>query len=76
MSKLSDSLKALINASHVRPHTTPAPKHISSVYERIAGEAATKKVGLPAWLCASVSRFDSALDLSQIVLTTKHCRVP
>lgn len=55
MSKLSEPLKALINASHVRPHTTPAPQNITSVYEKIANDATSKKVGLPAWLCASVS---------------------
>jgi hypothetical protein len=54
MSKLSESLKTLINAAHVRPHTTPAPKNITSVYEKIASDAKAKNVGLPAWLCASV----------------------
>ena len=54
MSKLSESLKTLINAAHVRPHTTPAPKNITSIYEKIASDAKAKNVGLPAWLCASV----------------------
>lgn len=54
MSKLSESLKTLINVAHVRPNTTPAPKNITSVYEKIASDANAKKVGLPAWLCASV----------------------
>ena len=56
MSKLSESLKAVINAAHAKPNTTPAPKNIRSVYERLASNAASKKVGLPAWLTASVSR--------------------
>lgn len=60
MSKLSESLKTLINAAHVRPHTTPAPKNISSVYEKIAADAKAKQVGLPAWLCASVSPSQTA----------------
>jgi hypothetical protein len=54
MSKLSESLKTLINVAHVRPHTTPAPKNITSIYEKIATDANAKQVGLPAWLCASV----------------------
>lgn len=55
MSKLSEPLKQFINAAHAKPHTLPAPKNVASVYERIASEAGGKKVGLPAWLCASVS---------------------
>jgi len=55
MAKLSEPLKALINASHVRPHTTPAPPNVSSIYEKIASDATSRKVGLPAWLCVSVS---------------------
>lgn len=54
MSKLSESLKTLINVAHAKPHTTPAPKNITSVYEKIASDAKAKQVGLPAWLCASV----------------------
>ena len=54
MSKLSEPLKAFINAAHARPNTTPAPRHIASVYERIAKDAGSKQVGLPAWLTASV----------------------
>jgi hypothetical protein len=66
MSKLSESLKTLINAAHVRPHTTPAPKNITSIYEKIASDAKAKKVGLPAWLCASVSK--------KTLSTTRHSR--
>jgi hypothetical protein len=65
MSKLSESLKTLINAAHVRPHTTPAPKNITSIYEKIASDAKAKNVGLPAWLCASVRS-------SQTVVTRHH----
>ena len=71
MSKLSEPLKALINASHAKPNTLPAPRHISSVYERIANEAGSKQVGLPAWLTASVSSilpFSSALNNSNLGL--------
>ena len=54
MSRLSEPLKAFINATHARPNTTAAPRHIASVYEKIASDAGSKQVGLPAWLCASV----------------------
>lgn len=55
MSKLSEPLKQFINAAHARPNTIPAPKGVSGVYERIAREAGERKVGVKAWLCASVS---------------------
>ena len=50
MSKLSEPLKALINASHARPNTIKAPSNIASIYTSIATSAATKNVGVPAWL--------------------------
>ncbi|KAI6838788.1 hypothetical protein KC340_g4018 [Hortaea werneckii] len=56
MSKLSEPLKAFINAAHARPNTTPAPRHIGSVYEKVAQDASAKSVGMPAWLTASVPR--------------------
>ncbi|KAK1052435.1 hypothetical protein LTR12_014793 [Friedmanniomyces endolithicus] len=55
MSKLSEPLKAFINAAHARPNTTPAPRHIASVYEKIAKDAGSKKVGMPAWLTLSTA---------------------
>ncbi|EMC93980.1 hypothetical protein BAUCODRAFT_36453 [Baudoinia panamericana UAMH 10762] len=55
MSKLSEPLKAFINAAHARPNTTTAPRHIASVYEKIAKDARSKQVGLPAWLTASTA---------------------
>ena len=66
MSKLSEPLKAFINAAHARPNTAPAPKSIASIYAKIAADAKSKKVGLPAWLCASVSA--SVLDVYVCVL--------
>ncbi|KAJ8603948.1 hypothetical protein MRB53_042015 [Persea americana] len=56
MSRLSEPLKALINAAHARPGPVPAPANAFALYEKIAADAAAKKVGLPAWLCASVRR--------------------
>ncbi|KAK3717661.1 hypothetical protein LTR37_005728 [Vermiconidia calcicola] len=73
MSKLSEPLKALINAAHAKPNTLPAPKHISSVYERVANEAGAKRVGFPAWLTASAAATftmnspDSLLELYSLV---------
>ncbi|KAK0252210.1 hypothetical protein LTS09_012773 [Friedmanniomyces endolithicus] len=55
MSKLSEPLKAFINAAHARPNTTPAPRHIASVYEKIARDAGSQKVGMPAWLTVSTA---------------------
>lgn len=72
MSKLSEPLKALINAAHAKPNTTPAPKHIRSVYERIANNAASKKVGFPAWLTASVST--TRLTARVVLIESLDCR--
>jgi hypothetical protein len=77
MSKLSESLKTLINAAHVRPHTTPAPKNITSIYEKIANDAKAKQVGLPAWLCASVripTLSPATHNKSNIIQLTTHPR--
>lgn len=64
MSKLSEPLKALINASHARPGTVKAPRNIRSVFEKIAQEATSRNVGLPAWLGASVrGRASARLEL-------------
>lgn len=59
MSKLSEPLKQFINAAHARPNTIPAPRNVGSVYEKIAREAGERKVGVKAWLCASVSLVES-----------------
>ncbi|PSK35964.1 hypothetical protein B9Z65_5779 [Elsinoe australis] len=50
MSKLSPALKSLINAPFARPGAVPAPKNIKAVYEQLAKDAASKNVGVPAWL--------------------------
>jgi len=59
MSKLSPSLKSLINAPFARPGAVGAPKNIKSVYESIAKEAEAKNVGTPAWLSIAVSGLSS-----------------
>ncbi|RMZ79773.1 hypothetical protein DV738_g3200, partial [Chaetothyriales sp. CBS 135597] len=55
MSKLSDGLKALINAAYARPGTVKAPANIKSIYQRIADSASEHKVGVPAWLTISTA---------------------
>ncbi|KAF2121182.1 hypothetical protein BDV96DRAFT_484216 [Lophiotrema nucula] len=55
MSKLSPSLKALINAAHSRPGPVPAPRHIESIYKRIESEATARKLGRPSWLALSTA---------------------
>lgn len=50
MSKLSEPLKALINAGFARPGPAPASKGIRTLFDRIAKESASKNVGTPCWL--------------------------
>ncbi|KAF1822250.1 uncharacterized protein K489DRAFT_236954 [Dissoconium aciculare CBS 342.82] len=78
MSKLSEPLKALINAAHARPNTVPAPTHIATVYSNIANASREKNVGLPAWLCASTAATmtmnspDSLLELYRLASMPEH----
>ncbi|KAL6870190.1 hypothetical protein ACO1O0_001528 [Amphichorda felina] len=53
MSKLSPSLKALINAPFARPDPTAATARIADVYRAIASDATRHKVGLKPWLTLS-----------------------
>ncbi|KAL7629841.1 hypothetical protein AAE478_001364 [Parahypoxylon ruwenzoriense] len=55
MSKLSDTIKALINASHAAPGYTPASAAVQPVLTRFASDAAQKKVGLPVWVTLSTA---------------------
>ncbi|KAF2273026.1 uncharacterized protein EI97DRAFT_384404 [Westerdykella ornata] len=55
MSKLSPSLKGLINAAHARPGITPAPHNIDALYSKIEREASTRKLGRPSWLALSTA---------------------
>jgi hypothetical protein len=54
MAKLSNSLKALINAPFARPGPTPAPAVMRDVFAAIASDAAQKKIGTRPWLAISV----------------------
>ncbi|KAF3402012.1 hypothetical protein F1880_009744 [Penicillium rolfsii] len=55
MSKLSPSLKALINSPAARPHTVPAPPNIAHVYRTIQQTAAANNVSQPSWLALSTA---------------------
>ncbi|KAF7712370.1 Uncharacterized protein PECH_003316 [Penicillium ucsense] len=55
MSKLSASLKTLINSPAARPHTVPAPPNIGHVYRTIQQTAAANKVSQPSWLALSTA---------------------
>lgn len=55
MSKLSPSLKALINAPFARPGQTPAPAHIADVYRAVARDAAKHNVGNRPWITVSAA---------------------
>jgi hypothetical protein len=54
MSKLSDAVKALINASHASPGYTKASAHVKPALAQFAKSAIEKQVGLPAWITLSV----------------------
>ncbi|KAJ5767858.1 hypothetical protein N7533_000441 [Penicillium manginii] len=53
MSKLSVGLKALINSPAARPHTVPAPKNITAIYQDIQQSAKANNVSQPSWLALS-----------------------
>ncbi|OAQ67852.1 hypothetical protein VFPPC_04184 [Pochonia chlamydosporia 170] len=55
MAKLSNSLKALINAPFARPGPTPAPAIMRDVFSAIARDAADKKIGTRPWLAISAA---------------------
>ncbi|KAG9194501.1 alpha-1,3-mannosyltransferase [Alternaria panax] len=55
MSKLSPTLKSLINAAHSRPGPVPAPPQIQAVYKRVEQEATERKLGRPSWLSISTA---------------------
>ncbi|MBE3046695.1 hypothetical protein IMZ48_30020 [Candidatus Bathyarchaeota archaeon] len=54
MSKLSPSLKALVNAPFARGDPVAAPARIRDVYQGIARDAKRRNVGLKPWLALSV----------------------
>lgn len=58
MSKLSKSLKKLINAPAARPSCVPAPTNIASVYGKIQQTAKAKNISQPSWLALSVNNHE------------------
>lgn len=67
MSKLSPSLKALINAPFARPDPTAATARIADVYKAIASDAAKHQVGLRPWLTMSVWNIATPLEVLHLV---------
>ncbi|KAK6827568.1 hypothetical protein PG987_010909 [Apiospora arundinis] len=55
MSKLSDAVKALINASHAAPGITKASPQVQPALKRFAEDAHKKQVGLPSWVSISTA---------------------
>ncbi|KAI0967219.1 hypothetical protein F4678DRAFT_446984 [Xylaria arbuscula] len=55
MTKLSDAVKALINAGHAKPGYTRTAAPVKPALERLASDAHEKKVGLPAWITVSTA---------------------
>ncbi|KAI0195497.1 hypothetical protein F4808DRAFT_440396 [Astrocystis sublimbata] len=55
MTKLSEALKALINASHAQPGYTRANAQVKPALEQFASNAREKKVGVPAWMTVSTA---------------------
>lgn len=66
MSKLSQPLKAFINASFARPGMVAAPKQIRSVYSTIEEDANARGVGKASWLTISVWRGTLMIKLQAI----------
>lgn len=74
MSKLSPSLKALINTPFSRPGPLPAPSHAKELFQSIAQDASKKNLSPRSWLAISVSRSVQCLpgvylDYHQLVNT-------
>lgn len=82
MSKLSPSLKALVNAPFARPGPAPAPNYIRLVYQQIAQEASDKQFGKRPWLTlAAAATFtlnspDSLQALHQVAATATASETP
>lgn len=56
MSKLSNTLKALISAPHARPsYTKPSIHKIQPLLNSFAADAQAKNIGTPAWLTISTA---------------------
>ncbi|KAH8881674.1 hypothetical protein GQ53DRAFT_754127 [Thozetella sp. PMI_491] len=82
MSKLSPSLKALVNAPFARPGPAPAPTQIRQVYQDIAREAKERSFGRRPWLTLSAAATftlnspDSLHVLHQVATTAPATETP
>lgn len=56
MAKLSPSLQALLHAPSAGVGALGAPAGLRDVYERIAADAARRRLGTRPWLAVSVRR--------------------
>lgn len=55
MSKLSEGLKALINAPFARPGYTKPASNIRSIFQQLSQDAQSRGVGTPAWVTFSTA---------------------
>lgn len=55
MSKLSASLKALVNAPFSRPGPVAAPLQVEELFQHIANDAAKHNIGVRSWLAISTA---------------------
>lgn len=55
MSKLSPTLKALVNAPFARPGPVAAPRNVDSLFKGIAKDAASKNISPRSWLAISTA---------------------
>lgn len=76
MSRLSSSLKALINAPTARPHTVPAPANIASVYSKIQQTAQAQQLSQPSWIALSVSNTLPAIKGATLQYTDLYRPLP
>src|SRR5687767_14800766 len=66
MSKLSPTLKALVNAPFARPGPVPAPRQVEQFFSGIAKDAASRNISPRSWLAISVSlQFSSCFPLRE-----------
>ncbi|KAI0508859.1 hypothetical protein F5B22DRAFT_618998 [Xylaria bambusicola] len=55
MTKLSDAVKALVNAAHAKPGHTRAAARVKPALERFASDAQEKRVGVLPWVTLSTA---------------------
>lgn len=76
MSKLSSSLKTLVNAPAARPGPVPAPRHIEQLFHSIAKDAASRNLNPRSWLAISVSYSRASYFLNAVIINAHLLRLP